>query len=183
LRRYQIKVAPIVHSLRNFSRLDEAERKPVDIHEGLDNTILILQHKLKRRSADSDVQILKKYGELPLVECFAGQLNQVFMNVLSNAIDAYPKELADPQIRIKTELIGDRVVIAIADNGTGIEPEIQKHIFDPFFTTKPVGQGTGLGLAISYQIIVEKHGGTLQCFSELGKGTEFRIEIPLATPE
>jgi PAS domain S-box-containing protein len=177
------RITKIVHSLRNFSRLDEAERKPVDIHEGLDNTILILQHKLKRRSADSDVQILKKYGELPLVECFAGQLNQVFMNVLSNAIDAYPKELADPQIRIKTELIGDRVVIAIADNGTGIEPEIQKHIFDPFFTTKPVGQGTGLGLAISYQIIVEKHGGTLQCFSELGKGTEFRIEIPLATPE
>lgn len=177
------RITKIVQSLRNFSRLDEAERKPIDIHEGLENTILILQYNLKVKTGDLNVEIIKEYGDLPLVECYAGQLNQVFMNILSNAIDAFPKGLANPKIWIKTELIGDRhdrVVIAIADNGIGITPEVQKHLFDPFFTTKPVGQGTGLGLAISYQIVVEKHKGTLQCFSELGKGTEFRIEIPLA---
>ncbi len=140
---------------------------------------MILQYNLKGKTGDLNVEIIKEYGDLPLVECYAGQLNQVFMNILSNAIDAFPKGLVNPKIWIKTELISDRVVIAIADNGTGIEPEVQKRLFDPFFTTKPVGQGTGLGLAISYQIIVEKHGGTLQCFSELGEGTEFRIEIPL----
>ena len=172
------RITKIVDSLRNFSRLDEAEHKPVDIHEGLENTILILQYKLKGKTGDLNVEIIKEYGELPLVECFAGQLNQVFMNILSNAIDALPKTTMNPTIRIKTELVGDRVVIAIADNGVGITPDIQKRLFDPFFTTKPIGQGTGLGLAISYQIIVEKHRGTLQCFSELGKGTEFRIEIP-----
>ena len=172
------RITKIVDSLRNFSRLDEAEHKPVDIHEGLENTILILQYKLKGQTGDLNVEIIKEYGELPLVECFAGQLNQVFMNILSNAIDALPKTTMNPTIRIKTELVGDRVVIAIADNGVGITPDIQKRLFDPFFTTKPIGQGTGLGLAISYQIIVEKHRGTLQCFSELGKGTEFRIEIP-----
>ena len=173
------RITKIVDSLRNFSRLDEAEHKPVDIHEGLENTILILRCKLKGKTGDRNVEIIKEYGELPLVECFAGQLNQVFMNILSNAIDALPKTTMNPAIRIKTDLVGDRVVIAIADNGVGITPDIQKRLFDPFFTTKPVGQGTGLGLAISYQIIVEKHQGTLQCFSELGKGTEFRIEIPL----
>ena len=174
------RIAKIVLSLRSFSRLDEADRKPVDIHEGLENTLLILQHNLKEKVGSPKIGIIKTYGDLPLVECYAGQLNQVFMNILTNAIDALPKSIEQPIIGIKTDLIGDRVVIAIADNGTGIDPEIQKHIFDPFFTTKPVGQGTGLGLAISYQIIVEKHGGTLQCFSELGKGTEFRIEIPLS---
>ena len=173
------RITKIVDSLRNFSRLDEAEHKPVDIHEGLENTILILQYKLKGKTGVLNVEIIREYGELPLVECFAGQLNQVFMNILSNAIDALPKTTMNPAIRIKTDLVGDRVVIAIADNGVGITPDIQKRLFDPFFTTKPVGQGTGLGLAISYQIIVEKHQGTLQCFSELGKGTEFRIEIPL----
>ncbi len=173
------RITKIVDSLRNFSRLDEAEHKPVDIHEGLENTILILQYKLKGKTGDLNVEIIREYGELPLVECFAGQLNQVFMNILSNAIDALPKTTMNPTIRIKTELVVDRVVIAIADNGVGITPDIQKRLFDPFFTTKPIGQGTGLGLAISYQIIVEKHRGTLQCFSELGKGTEFRIEIPL----
>ncbi len=174
------RITQIVHSLRNFSRLDEAGHKPVDIHEGLENTILILQYKLKEKTGDLNVEIIKEYGELPLVECFAGQLNQVFMNILNNAIDALPKTI-NPTIQIKTELVGDRVVITIADNGVGIPPDIQKRLFDPFFTTKPVGQGTGLGLAISYQIIVEKHRGTLQCFSELGKGTEFRIEIPLVS--
>lgn len=177
------RITKIVKSLRNFSRLDEAEHKHIDIHEGLENTILILQYNLKGKTGDLNVEIIKEYGDLPLVECYAGQLNQVFMNILSNAIDAFPKGLVNPKIWIKTELISDRVVIAIADNGTGIAPEIQKHLFDPFFTTKPVGQGTGLGLAISYQIIVDKHKGTLQCFSELGKGTEFRIEIPLAATE
>ncbi len=177
------RITKIVHSLRNFSRLDEAEHKPVDIHEGLENTILILQYKLKGKTGDLNVEIIKEYDELPLVECFAGQLNQVFINILSNAIDALPKTAINPTIRIKTELVGDRVVIAITDNGMGITPDIQKRLFDPFFTTKPVGQGTGLGLAISYQIIVEKHKGTLQCFSELGKGTEFRIEIPLIKPK
>lgn len=173
------RIAKIVLSLRSFSRLDEADRKAVDIHAGLDDTLLILQYNLKAKGNASKVNVIKDYGDLPLVECYAGQLNQVFMNILSNAIDAFPKESENPTIRIKTELNGDRAIISISDNGTGMNSNVQKSLFNPFFTTKPVGQGTGLGLAISYQIVVEKHGGTLQCQSELDKGTEFRIEIPV----
>lgn len=185
------RIRQIVLSLRNFSRLDEAEMKPVDIHEGIDNTLLILQNRLKGKPEHPGIEILKEYGKLPLVECYVGQLNQVFMNILVNAIDAldnYREKLSPEQrsnhpnaIVIHTELLEDNshVAIRIRDNGPGIVPEVQSRLFDPFFTTKPVGKGTGLGLAIAYQIIVEKHGGILNCISESGKGAEFSIEIPI----
>jgi light-regulated signal transduction histidine kinase (bacteriophytochrome) len=185
------RIRQIVLSLRNFSRLDEAEMKEVNIHEGIDSTLLILQHRLKARPESPAIQIIKEYGNLPLVECYAGQLNQVFMNVLSNAIDAlesYRKYSSEnPQsgkISISTTVgvINDNVnsaVIHISDNGPGMPEAIKARIFDPFFTTKPVGKGTGLGLSISYQIIVEKHGGILKCDSQPNVGTQFWIEIPI----
>ncbi|WP_293340987.1 GAF domain-containing protein [Microcoleus sp. CAWBG58] len=184
------RIRQIVLSLRTFSRLDESQMKDVDIHEGIDSTLLILQHRLKSSSDSANILLVKEYGNLPLVECYAGQLNQVFMNVIGNAIDALQSEkLSDrksvsPQIKISTavgQLNGNvpSAVIRIADNGSGISESIRERIFDPFFTTKPVGKGTGLGLSISYQIVVEKHGGVLKCSSESGKGTEFAIEIPI----
>jgi light-regulated signal transduction histidine kinase (bacteriophytochrome) len=180
------RIRQLVLSLRNFSRLDESERKPVDIHEGIESTLLILQHRLKPKTGRSAIQIIKDYGKLPPVECYAGQLNQVFMNILSNAIDAleegHEKENRSdqPTLQIHTE-VSDRktVIIRLADNGQGMPPEVQAKIFDPFFTTKAIGHGTGLGLAISYQIVVEKHHGTLKCLSQPGQGTEFLIEIPI----
>ncbi|MEW6492450.1 MAG: PAS domain S-box protein, partial [Cyanobacteriota bacterium] len=204
------RIHQIVHSLKKFSRLDEAELKKADIHEGIENTLLILQHRLKPHAAD--IELIKEYGNLPQVECYPGQLNQVFMNVINNAIDALEKQDKEQQdeenskdkwdrtqrnpkrIKISTKVV-DRslsaknsstaksVVIQIADNGPGIPKKAKKQIFDPFFTTKPVGKGTGLGLSISYQIVVEKHGGRLQCFSELGKGTKFVVEIPVTHPD
>jgi signal transduction histidine kinase len=164
--------------------------KAVDIHEGIDSTLLILQHRLKSNADSANIVVVKEYGILPLVECYAGQLNQVFMNVIANAIDALeshkllPGQSVAPQIKISTavgQLDGNvpRAVIRISDNGPGISESMRQRIFDPFFTTKPVGKGTGLGLSISYQIVVEKHAGVLKCNSELGKGTEFAIEIPL----
>ncbi|MBW4689045.1 MAG: GAF domain-containing protein [Komarekiella atlantica HA4396-MV6] len=193
------RIRSIVLSLRNFSRLDEAEYKPVDLHEGIDNTLLILQHRLKTTADFSGVEVIKDYSDLPLVECYAGQMNQVFMNIISNAIDALIQDKEGeeldsvrvektresspsliPTIRISTKISADnRILVRIADNGPGMTEEVKKLIFDPFFTTKPVGRGTGLGLAISYQIIVEKHGGVMECITEPGKGTEFWIEIPL----
>ncbi|WP_353930834.1 GAF domain-containing protein [Okeanomitos corallinicola TIOX110] len=184
------RIRQIVLSLRNFSRLDEAEMKEVNIHEGIDSTLLILQHRLKARPEFPAIQIIKEYGNLPLVECYAGQLNQVFMNLFSNAIDAleiYRKNTTSnpktPQITISTRLgnMNDlkSAVIHISDNGLGMPAAIKSKIFDPFFTTKPIGKGTGLGLSISYQIIVQKHGGTLKCDSQRDVGTEFWIEIPL----
>ena len=199
------RIREIVKSLRTFSRLDEAEMKAVDIHEGIDSTLLILRHRLKEGPQHPEVQVIKEYGDLPLMNCYAGQLNQVFMNVISNAIDALEESceveklrsrfenLTDrptanchrlpgfvPQIRIRTLVWqGDRAVVAIADNGPGMPEAVRQQLFDPFFTTKPVGKGTGLGLSISYQVVVEKHGGQLRCKSEPGKGTEFWIEIPL----
>lgn len=198
------RIGEIVLSLRNFSRLDEAEIKPVDIHEGIESTLMILQSRLKGLRNQAYIEVIKKYGELPLVECYAGQLNQVFMNLISNAIDAVSSRCLDevggweldhqelpesegelctfkPQIEIYTEAVNDYyVAVRIIDNGTGMSEITRKRIFDPFFTTKPVGQGTGLGLSISYQIIVEKHGGVLECSSELGKGTEFLIQLPIS---
>ncbi|MCA1991267.1 MAG: PAS domain S-box protein, partial [Coleofasciculus sp. S288] len=186
------RIRQIVNSLKNFSRLDEAERKQVNIHEGIDNTLLILQHRLRPEA--SNIKLVKEYGNLPQVECYPGQLNQVFMNLLSNAIDALEKlkvegssqinqQLASPCIKIHTAVVDNGwVVIRIADNGPGISEEIKARIFDPFFTTKPVGKGTGLGLSISYQIVVKKHNGQLRCLSEPGKGTEFIVEIPLQPP-
>ncbi|WP_448562169.1 GAF domain-containing protein [Trichothermofontia sp.] len=177
------RIRQIVLSLRNFSRLDEAALKPVDIHEGLENTLLILQSRLKPVGKRPGIRIEKHYGQLPQVECYAGPLNQVFMNILNNAIDAL-SEQPDPVITIQTEvqtLDGQAfAAICIRDNGPGLSPEVQQHLFDPFFTTKPVGQGTGLGLSISYQIVVERHGGSLICESELGHGAAFWVRIPLA---
>jgi two-component system NtrC family sensor kinase len=184
-----------VLSLRNFSRLDQAEKKPVDIHEGIDSTLMILQHRFGLANDPTAIKVVKQYGLLPLVECYAGQLNQVFMNILSNAIDAIEddnqqrlaagKPTNPGVIKIETELIQleesnlSQVLIRISDNGPGMPETVRSRIFDPFFTTKPVGQGTGLGLSISYQIVVEKHGGTLKCESQVGQGTQFWIEIPL----
>ena len=187
------RIRQIVLSLQNFSRVDQAKIKRVDIHEGIDSTLLILQHRLKAKAKSTGIQVVKEYGNLPLVDCYAGQLNQVFMNVLSNAIDALEEGKGQrakgkgedlnstPSIRIRTEVSADnsQAVIRIADNGPGIAEAVKGRIFDPFFTTKPVGRGTGLGLAISYQIVVERHGGAINCVSQPGGGTEFWIEIPL----
>ncbi|MCW5317802.1 AAA family ATPase [Nostoc sp. KVJ3] len=199
------RIRNIVLGLRNFSRLDESEMKPVDIHDGIDSTLMILQHRIKENSNFPEIEVIKQYGKLPEVICYPGQLNQVFMNILSNAIDALEdsfvishsslvndKEqiinvldtsLASDfvgQIHIFTELTdSNTAIIRIADNGSGMTKAVQQKIFDPFFTTKSVGNGTGLGLSISYQIIVDKHKGTLTCDSTLGKGTEFVIEIPM----
>ncbi|HEY9690719.1 MAG TPA: ATP-binding protein [Oculatellaceae cyanobacterium] len=180
------RIRQIVLTLRNFSRLDEAEMKAVNIHEGIDSTLVILQNRLKAKPDRPAVQIVKDYGELPQVECYAGQLNQVFMNIISNAIDALQESMSKlqetgqtPTITIRTKAIeNNRVSISIKDNGPGIPKEVKSKLFDPFFTTKPVGEGTGLGLSISYQIVVDKHGGVLLCDSQPGEGTEFLIEIP-----
>jgi signal transduction histidine kinase len=179
------RIREIVLTLRNFSRLDEADMKAVNIHEGIDSTLIILQSRLKPKGDWREIQIVKQYGNLPAVECYAGQLNQVLMNILNNAIDALIGQVQRtegfmPTILIATEIVDSQwVKIKIKDNGIGISPSAQKRIFDPFFTTKPIGQGTGLGLSISYQIVTEKHGGHLKCVSEPGKGTEFLIELPV----
>jgi signal transduction histidine kinase len=184
------RIRQIVLSLRNFSRTDEAEFKSVDIHEGIDSTLMILQHRLKAKPEQPEIEVIKDYGNLPLIECYAGQLNQVFMNILVNAIDALEEsnalrtyqEIKDnpSQIRIRTSVVNSTwLEVAIADNGVGISQEFQQRIFDPFFTTKPVGKGTGMGMSISYQIVTVKHGGKLECFSTPGKGTEFIIQVPL----
>ncbi|MGP1386544.1 MAG: ATP-binding protein [Thainema sp.] len=175
-----MRIREIIQSLRNFSRLDEAEVKVVDIHEGIDSTLMILHHRLKQSSENQIIQIVKAYGDLPLVECMAGQLNQVFMNLLSNAIDSLEGiEDQSGTIEIRTERVGEHhVAIHITDNGRGISEDVKPRIFDPFFTTKPVGKGTGLGLSISYEIIVGKHGGTLTCESSPNRGTTFTITIP-----
>ena len=180
------RIREIVRSLRSFSRLDEAEFKAVDIHEGIDSTLMILQSRLKTK-LDPDIQIIKEYGTLPLVDCYPGQLNQVLMNILSNAIDAVEEgrnsKLANafsPSITICTRVIpSNRIAIQIADNGSGIDEQVRSRLFDPFFTTKTVGKGTGLGLSISYQIVTEKHKGRLVCQSALGQGATFIIEIPI----
>lgn len=193
------RITEIVQSLRNFSRLDEAEKKEADIHAGLDSTLMILQHRLKEQPHRKAIQVIKEFGALPLVECYPGQLNQVFMNLLSNALDALEENCKKipnfiPKIWIQTEVrrreksqgksgrsseTKQSVLIRILDNGPGIPLEIQERIFNPFFTTKPVGAGTGLGLSISYQIIVERHQGKLKFNSQPNQGTEFIIEIPL----
>jgi signal transduction histidine kinase len=186
------RIRNIVLLLRNFSRLDQAEMKWVNIHEGLDHTLLILAHRLKaKRPNCPDIQVIKDYGKLPKVQCYAGQLNQVFMNILSNAIDAieeYNKERSVDDIKnrpstiwICTEVLAscNQVIILIGDNGSGMTPEICNRLFDPFFTTKPVGSGTGLGMSISYKIVVEKHGGELQCISAPSQGTAFLIYLPI----
>lgn len=170
------RIRKIVLSLRNFSRLDEAEMKPVNIDEGIDNTLLILNYRLKQ-----GIEIIKEYGDLPLVECYPAQLNQVFMNIISNAIDALLEEEShyNKQITIYTAVVdSNEIQVRIRDNGSGMLPEVKAKLFDPFFTTKPVGVGTGLGLSICYEI-VEKHGGKIDVSSKPGEGTEFVIYLPI----
>ncbi|HEY9848676.1 MAG TPA: ATP-binding protein [Leptolyngbyaceae cyanobacterium] len=184
------RIRDIVLSLKNFSRLDESEMKEVNLHDGIDNTLLILQTRLKARGNFPGIKIIKKYGTLPSIECYPSQLNQVFMNIIANSIDAlesYYNTLSEQQksgkeitITISSECSKpDYVCIRIADNGPGMTEEVKKRLFDPFFTTKPIGKGTGLGLSISYQIVVDKHNGLLWCESIPGQGTEFWIEIPV----
>ncbi|WP_414754613.1 sensor histidine kinase [Anabaena sp. CCY 9910] len=195
------RIVEIVKSLKNFSRHDEAEMKTVNIQDGIDGTLMILRHRLKAGPNYSEIEVVKDYAQLPLIECYPGQLNQVFMNILANAIDALEESrvnsqestvnnpklltmdyglLTKPQITIRTEALDDQwVVIHIADNGSGIKEDIMGRIYDPFFTTKEVGKGTGLGMAISHQIIVERHHGILKCRSQPGQGTEFWIQIPV----
>lgn len=168
------RIKEIVLGLRTFSRLDEAERKSVDLHEGIDSTLTLLEHHMKDR-----ITVEKQYGDLPMVECYAGQLNQVFMNLLTNAVDAIEDE---GTITIATRVENDGVAISFTDTGAGISKEAKSQIFDPFFTTKDIGKGTGLGLSISYGI-VEKHGGKIGVESEAGKGTTFTIVLPTQMPE
>jgi two-component system, NtrC family, sensor kinase len=184
------RIYKIVVSLRNFSRLDESEVKAVDLHEGIDSTLLILQNRLKARGQFPGIEVIKHYGSLPLVNCYASQLNQVFMNLISNAIDALEDASLPPIITVQTQFLSAQptsaigssepswIVIKIGDNGIGMTEEIKQRIFDPFYTTKPVGHGTGLGLSISHQIVVEKHKGRLSCQSQPGQGTTFVIEVP-----
>ncbi len=176
------RIREIVLSLRNFSRLDESAVKTVNLHEGIDSTLVILGHRLRANNRNKSITVVKQYGQLPPIACHPSQLNQVLMNILVNAVDALSED-EQPQIRITTDLKGDRALIRIADNGPGIPVEIQPRILDPFFTTKPVGKGTGMGMSISYQIIAEKHGGELTFTSEVGQGTEFVIDIPIWQPE
>ena len=183
------RIREIVLSLRNFSRMDESDLKEVDIHEGIDSTLMILQHRLQAKPKQAAIQTIKDYGKLPNVECYPGSLNQVFMNMLSNAVDALEKKTATltPEqnkssiatITIRTRVVDEQwIEIAIADNGSGIPDELQGHIFEPFFTTKDIGKGTGMGMSITYQIITEKHHGKLTFFSSPQQGTEFLIQIP-----
>jgi signal transduction histidine kinase len=196
------RIREIVLALQHFSRHDEAEMKRVNIHEDIENTLVMLQHRLNEVGDRPAIVVVKDYGNLPLVTCYASELNQVFMHLLNNAIDAIEERVGNgkwrmanqsstpdsllptPQIRIHTEVTDlNMVKIAIADNGLGIEESLRSRLFDPFFTTKAVGKGSGLGLSISYQIIVQKHRGNIICTSSVGKGAEFAIEIPIEQPD
>ena len=188
------RITDIVQSLRNFSRKDESDFKFVDIHSGLDSTLLILNHKLQDNGKHPQIKVIKDYGNLPLVLCYPAQLNQVFMNILDNGIDALEQKFQNIKrqyvdsstecpiiplnIWIKTQVTDQKVIIKISDSGAGMSEEVSRKIFDPFFTTKVIGQGTGLGLSIAYQIVVEKHQGKIKCLSKPSQGTEFIIEIP-----
>jgi PAS domain S-box-containing protein len=184
------RIKSISRSLRTFSRADTETKQSFNLQAGLESTVLILRHRLKENESRPAINVVTDYGNIPEVDCFAGQLNQVFMNILANAVDAFdeysqtrtPADLnANPQqITIRTGVENNRVQITIADNGPGIPAEIQAKIFDHLFTTKEVGKGTGLGLAIARKIVEETHGGTLEIRSEVGQGSEFRIGLPLA---
>ncbi len=197
------RIRGIVQSLRIFSRVDESDMKRANIQDGIDSTLMILQHRLNAQAGRPPIQLVYEYGDLPPVECYPGQLNQVFMNLISNAIDALEDAMTPatkgkvqtlPTLWIRTERVdfsdfdGDsrenpdsnRVRITIGDNGSGMTDTVRRRLFDPFFTTKAVGKGTGLGLSISYQIVVEKHRGKLECISQAGQGAEFIIELPIS---
>jgi signal transduction histidine kinase len=183
------RIKSISNSLRTFSRADSDQKQTFNLHDGLDSTVLILRHRLKANEFRPEIEVVTDYGQLPEIECFPGQLNQVFMNILANAIDALDDasqgrdfyEIKDHpnQIMIRTVIAENCVQILISDNGKGIPQDVKDRIFDHLFTTKEVGKGTGLGLAIAQQIIVEKHGGAIAVNSQIGKGTEFRIQLPL----
>jgi two-component system, NtrC family, sensor kinase len=184
------RIRQIILSVQDFSRTDRSGWQLFDVSDGLENTLLLLQHRLPAQEGRRDIKVVKEYGNLPQVECYAGQLNQAFLNIINNAIDAldlWAKESENsenrqlkPLISIRTQVVeGGRIAIEIADNGPGMSEEIAARIFEPFFSTKPAGEGSGLGLTVSYEIVVQQHKGELKCFSEPGKGTEFRIEIPL----
>ncbi|MBL1178775.1 sensor histidine kinase [Pantanalinema sp. GBBB05] len=180
------RIKTISTSLRTFSRSDNETQMFADLHEGLDSTLMILQHRLKGNGDCPRIEILKSYGSVPSVFCYPGQMNQVFMNLLANAIDALEEAVVqgklaepNPQIYISTQVSNQRVIIQIADNGIGIPASVQPRLFEPLFTTKSVGKGTGLGLAIAHQIVVEKHHGVLNFKSQVGQGTEFVIELPI----
>jgi signal transduction histidine kinase len=182
------RIRSIVLSLRIFSRLHESDIKAVDLHDGIDSTLIILNSRLKAQPDRPEIKLTKQYGDLPLVDCYAGQMNQVFMNLLANAIDALEEQYHklqltnsdwQPEILIRTQATHDQVKIEIADNGSGIPEQIQSKIFDPFFTTKKVGQGTGLGMSISYEIVVEKHNGSLDFVSTANEGTSFIVQLPI----
>lgn len=185
------RICEIVQSLRSFSRHHEAEVKQADIHKGIDSTLTILQSHLHRTNSYPDIQIIKDYGALPLVECYAGQLNQVFMNLLSNAIEAIDERDAkrtvaqvveEPSmIKISTAVQANWLMIRVVDNGLGVPEELRSQIFNPFFTTKDVGKGTGMGLSISHRIVTETHKGKIWCEPNLDQpGTQFFVEIPLS---
>ena len=180
------RIREIVLSLRNFSRLDESDCKTVDIHAGIENTLMILQHRLKETSNRPRIEVIRDFDVLPVVECYPSQLNQVFMSILANSIDALDSAFEQanipekmPTLTLRTEVRCNCVVVSIADNGVGMPADVKCRIFDPFFTTKSVGKGTGMGLAIAHQIVVKTHKGKIDCFSDEGKGTEFVVEIPV----
>lgn len=183
------RISDISASLRTFSRTDISHKISVDIHEGINSTLVILQHRLEANNKRPAIEVIKKYSDLPLIECYSGLMNQVFMNVIANSIDAFDENIKESfdatdninKIIIKTAFDQDNkwVVISFKDNGVGIDNEAQKHIFEQFFSTKTIGKGTGMGLSISKQIVEVKHHGKLKCFSVLGEGTEFVIEIPV----
>jgi signal transduction histidine kinase len=179
------RIREIVKSMQNFSRSDSSNMTLCDLHDSMDSTVLILRNRLNPQKNRRDIDIVKDYGKLPLVECYTGQLNQVFMNLISNAIDAL-EEAAEERpdtlltIYIRTEVVeNDRVRVRISDTGSGITAQVKERMFEQFFTTKKIGKGTGLGLSIVYKILVENHRGILECESEPGKGTEFIIELPV----
>lgn len=184
------RLRELVLSLRKFSRLDEAERKPVDLHEGIESALFLVQHRLLNSARQPWIKIIKEYGNLPPFECYPGQLNQVFLHIINNAIDAFERDKekeqdnsyfpqTSPTIKIQTTVQNNyQVIIRIIDNATGIAERVKPRIFDPFFTTKPVGQGRGLGLSIAHQIVVNQHGGELDCLSQLDVGTEMIIKLP-----
>ncbi|MEH2221842.1 sensor histidine kinase [Nostoc sp.] len=180
------RIQNLSNSLRTFSRSDRDAKISADLHQGIDSTLMILQHRLKANGDRPGIEVIKSYAILPEVNCYLGQMNQVFMNILANAIDALDEAIMEgkmsnliPQIKIATEIGSQElVIIRIADNGIGIPERLKKRLFEPLFTTKSVGKGTGLGLSIAYQIVVEKHKGVLEVNSQPGMGTEFIIKIP-----
>ncbi|MBF2072290.1 MAG: hybrid sensor histidine kinase/response regulator [Synechococcales cyanobacterium C42_A2020_086] len=171
------RITAISKSLRTFSRSDSETKQSFDVHEGIDSTILILRHRLKANERRPEIEVMTNYGDIPMLSCFPGQLNQVFMNLLANAIDALETSDA-PKIAICTEAENDEIRITIADNGIGMTEEVKARIFEHAFTTKAVGRGTGLGLAIARQIVVEQHHGTIEVCSELNQGTIFTLKLP-----